>query len=291
MPAVHLVDATYELFRAWFAVPSSKGRDGREVGAVRGLLSTLLALVQREGATHVGCATDSVIRSFRNDLYPHYKTEEGVDPDLVAQFPLAEEAIGALGMVVWPMIEFEADDALATAAARYRAAGATQVLIATVDKDLAQCVDGERVVVLDRRRERVIDEAAVRARYGIAPHAIPDWLALVGDAADGYPGIPGFGERTASALLAAHGRIEEIPDDAALWKAAVRGAARLAATLAARRDEARLYKTLATLRTDAPVRESIHELEWRGASPELRPLCERIGFEDFPRRVSRWRGA
>jgi 5'-3' exonuclease len=287
-PAVHLVDATYELFRAHFAVPPAKAPDGREVGAVRGVLATLLHLVQREGATHVACATDHVIRSFRNELYAGYKTEEGVDPALLAQFPLAEEAMAALGFVVWPMVEFEADDALAAGAARF-APEASQVLLASPDKDLAQCVRGTHVVMLDRRRKQTLDEAGVRAKYGVSPRSIPDWLALVGDSADGYPGLPGWGERSAAAVLQRWETIEAIPPAASDWAVKVRGAERLAATLAERRDEALFYKRLATLRTDVPLRESLADLEWRGARKELRDFCARIGFGDFPQRVRRWR--
>jgi 5'-3' exonuclease len=287
-PAVHLVDATYELFRAFFAVPPSRAPDGQEVGAVRGVLSTLLALVQNEGATHVACATDQVIRSFRNELYHGYKTEEGVDATLLAQFPLVEEGMAALGLVVWPMVEFEADDALASGAARY-AAEARQVFVATPDKDLAQCVRGSDVVMLDRRRKLTLDEDAVRAKYGVSPRSIPDWLALVGDSADGYPGLPGWGERSAAALLEKYGTIEAIPAEATRWSVKVRGAERLAATLVERRDEALLYKRLATLRLDVPLRESLADLEWRGARRDLREFCARIGFSDFPQRVRRWR--
>jgi 5'-3' exonuclease len=285
MPRVHLVDATYELFRAWFSQPSRRSPDGREVGAVRGLLQTLIVLCRDEGATHVGCATDHVVRSFRNDLYSGYKTEDGVPPDLLAQFPLAEEAMRALGLVVWPMVEFEADDALATAAVRF--AEAEQVLIATPDKDLAQCVSGSRVVMLDRKNKRVLDEGAVHDKWGVVPAAMPDWLALVGDTADGYPGLPGWGERSASAVLSAHGHIETIPDRDASWKVKVRGAARLARTLTERRPEALLYKRLATLRTDAPVTESLADLEWRGPTPEFAPFCERNGLGDLASRVHR----
>lgn len=285
---VHLVDATYELFRAWFAVPPARAPDGREVGATRGVLSTLLRLCQEEGATHVACATDHVVRSFRNELYAGYKTEEGVPEALLAQFPLVEDAMRALGLVVWPMVEFEADDALATAAARF-AEQAEQVVIASPDKDLAQCVRGRRVVMLDRRRGIVLDEAGVEAKFGVPPTSIPDWLALVGDAADGYPGLPGWGARSAAAVLARHRHIEAIPPSPADWGVAVRGAARLAATLAERRDEALLYKRLATLREDVPLTESLADLEWRGARPELRALCAQLGFEAFPARVRRWR--
>jgi 5'-3' exonuclease len=289
-PTVHLVDATYELFRSFFGAPPSRAPDGREVGATRGVLSSLLYLVQEEGATHVGCATDHEIRSFRNELYPGYKTEEGVDESLLSQFPLVEEAMTALGLVVWPMVEFEADDALASAAARF-AKDAAQVRIATPDKDLAQCVRGTHVVMLDRRRKLVIDEAGVREKYGVTPRSIPDWLALVGDSADGFPGLPGWGAVSAAAVLDKYGTIEAIPDSAASWGVKVRGAERLAVTLAERREEALLYKRLATLREDVPIRESLADLEWRGARPELRAFCARIGFGQFPQRVRRWREA
>ena len=287
MPSIHLVDATYELFRAYFAVPPSTAPDGQEVGATRGVLATLLALVQQEGATHVACATDHVIRSFRNELYAGYKTEEGVAEDLLAQFPLVEEAMRALGLVVWPMVEFEADDALAAGAARL-SAQAEQVFIATPDKDLAQCVRGKRVLMLDRRRKIVLDEEGVRAKYGVPPRSIPDWLALVGDSADGYPGLPGWGERSAAAVLARYGTIEAIPSAASEWDVKVRSADRLAAALADRRQEALLYKRLATLREDVPLRESLADLEWRGARKELRDFCARIGHGDFVERVRRW---
>ncbi len=284
---VHLVDVTYELFRAYFGTPKLTSPDGREVGAVRGLLGSMLSLFQREGATHVACASDTVIRSFRNDLYAGYKTEAGVPLDLLAQFPLAEEGLRALGLVVWGMIELEADDALAAGAVHY-AAQVDQVIIATPDKDLAQCVDGTRVVLYDRRGKRILDETAVRAKWGVAPRSIPDWLALVGDTSDGYPGIPGWGEKTASAVLAVYEHIEAIPDDARAWRLAVRGADRLAAALASRRVEAALYKRLATLRTDVPPTEPLAELEWRGARPEMRDFCGRQGYNDLVERVSRW---
>jgi 5'-3' exonuclease len=287
-PKVHLVDGTYELFRAHFAVPPAKAPDGTEVGATRGVLATLLYLVQQEGATHVACATDHVIRSFRNDLYAGYKTEEGVEEALLGQFPLVEEAMAALGLVVWPMLEFEADDALAAGAAKF-APQAEQVLIATPDKDLAQCVRGRHVVMLDRRRKQTLDEDGVRAKYGVPPRSIADWLALVGDSADGYPGLPGWGAVSAATVLGAYGAIEAIPSAASSWTVKVRGADKLAATLVERRDEALLYKRLATLREDVPLRESLDELEWRGARKELRDFCARIGFADFPQRVRRWR--
>ncbi len=279
---VHLVDGTFELFRAYYGAPKATAPDGREVGATRGLLLALLGLVTYDGATHVACAFDHVIESFRNDLYAGYKTSAGVEPALFAQFALVEEASAALGFVTWPMVPFEADDALATAAARCAADPAvTQVVICSPDKDLAQCIRGTRVVTLDRIRKRTLDEDGVRARYGIAPGSIPDWLALVGDSADGYPGLPGFGEKTASALLARWTRLEDVPDDAAAWDVPVRGAARLAATLSSHRADAALFKVLATLRSDVPITEDLEGLRWQGARRDrLVPLCERIGEKE-----------
>ena len=285
---VHLVDGTYELFRAFFGAPPAHDAAGRPVGAVRGLLATLASLLREPGVTHVACAFDHVIESFRNMLFAGYKTGEGIDPDLLAQFEPAERAAGALGIVVWPMVEFEADDALATAAARFRdAPGVEQVVICTPDKDLAQCVVGRKVVCRDRRRGTDRDEAGVVERFGVPPAAIPDWLALVGDSADGIPGVPGWGEKSASAALARYGRLEAIPDDAAAWDVAVRGRDRLAAALRARREEAALYRRLATLRTDVPLAEDLDDLEWRGARPDLDALCREVGFEELPRRVTR----
>ena len=290
---LHLVDATYELFRAYHAPrPPVHGRDGMPLGAVAGLVGTLLALLRREGATHVGCAHDRVIRSFRNDLWPGYKTEAGVPADLLAQFPVAEEAITALGLVLWPMVEVEADDALATAAARFaEAPGVERVVICTVDKDLAQCVRDERVVLLDRRRQLTYDEAAVVARWGVPPAAIPDLLALVGDAADGFPGLPGFGPVTAAALLARYGRVEAIPDDAATWDVPVRGPERLAATLRQGRADALLFRHLATLRTDVPLAEHDPEdLRWRGAPRDAwAAFCARWELPALAGRPHRWR--
>jgi len=289
---VHLVDGTYELFRAHYGAPPARGRDGLEVGATRGLLRTLLALLRTRDVTHVACAFDHVIESFRNDLYPGYKTGEGVPEELLAQFPLAERAAHALGVVVWPMVEMEADDALATAAARWAdAEGVEQVVICSPDKDLAQCVRGERVVCLDRRRQLVRDEAGVVARFGVAPASIPDWLALVGDSADGYPGIPGWGEKSAAAVLARYRHLEAIPPDERAWDVDVRSAERLARSLRERREEAELYRLLARLRTDAPIEEALDDLRWRGARrSELLALGSEIGEEDVPRSVWVWRG-
>lgn len=286
-PKVHLIDGTYELFRAWFGAPPKKSPAGREVGATRALLSTLFYLLREEKATHVGCATDHVIRSFRNDLWPTYKTDDGIAPELYGQFQLAEDAMRAAGFVVWPMVEFEADDALATAAQRY-GAEAAQVVICTVDKDLAQCVEGDRVIMSDRRRKALMNEAGVRAKFGVSPKQIPDYLALVGDSADGYPGVPGFGAKTAALLLEAFGSIEAIPDDPATWPAKVRGKETLAETLRGLRDDAARMKVVATLRFDVPLTETFAELEWRGARPELRELTRELGFPELCDRVPRW---
>ena len=227
---VHLVDGTYELFRSYFGAPPAKDPSGREVGATRGFIRSMLSLLAEPGVTHVACAFDHVIESFRNGLYPGYKTAEGVPADLMNQFPLAERAAEALGMVVWPMVEFECDDALAAGALRFADAdGVEQVVICTPDKDLKQCVRGTKVVTLDRLRRTVSDEAAVRAKYGIEPRSIPDWLALVGDTADGYPGLPRWGEKSASAVLGRYVRLEAIPDDHRDWECDVRGAMSLAA--------------------------------------------------------------
>ena len=289
---LHLVDGTYELFRAYFGAPPALSPGSQEVGATRGLLRSLLSLVLEEGVTHVGVAFDHVIESFRNELFPGYKTGEGVPADLMAQFPLAERATRALGLVCWPMVGFEADDALATAAARWSdTPGVEQVLLCTPDKDLAQCVRGTRVVRLDRMRRLLLDEAGVEAKFGVPPPSIPDWLALVGDDADGIPGVPRWGAKSAASVLKRFGRIEDIPDDASRWGLPVRGAAALAASLAGCRDEAALYKRLATLRSDVPLEETLADLEWQGARrEELAAFCREIGDDDFPGRVPRWRG-
>jgi 5'-3' exonuclease len=262
---VHLVDGTFELFRAFYGNPSRTDTQGAEVGAVHGLVRSLLALLGEREVTHVAVAFDHVIESFRNELYPGYKTGEGMDPALYSQFGAAEDACRALGVVVWPMIEFECDDALATGAARFAASQAVErVVICSPDKDLAQCVAGERVVCLDRVRRKTLDEGGVAAKFGVRPASMPDWLALVGDSADGYPGIARWGEKSAGTVLARYGHLEAIPADAADWEVSVRGAAALAATFAAQRNDAFLYRRLATLRTDVPLTESLVDLCWRG---------------------------
>lgn len=287
---IHLIDGTYELFRHFYGAPPRRAPDGTEVGAVIGLLRSLLSLAGRPEATHLACAFDHVIESFRNDLYPGYKTGEGIDPDLWNQFPLAEQAVEALGIVVWPMIEFEADDALAAGAARFESEPSVErIFLCSPDKDLAQCVRDGRVVQWDRRRDLVFDEQGVTAKYGVPPGSIPDWLALVGDSADGYPGIPGWGAKSAAAVLALFGRLEDIPPSTDSWGLPKARAERLAESLRSRWDEALLYRRLATLRRDVPLRETPSDLEWTGARESLRALCQAWGEEELPARVERWR--
>jgi 5'-3' exonuclease len=290
---IHLVDGTYELFRNFFGAPPKRAPDGREVGATLGLVRSLLMLLNSPGVTHVGVAFDHVIESFRNDLFAGYKTGEGVDPNLLAQFPLAEEAVSALGVVVWPMVEFEADDALGTAAARFKKnKSVEQILICSPDKDLAQLVSGDQIVCWDRRRDIIIDEAGVVEKFGVAPQSIPDWLALVGDSADGYPGIPGWGAKSASVVLAHYKHLESIPDDPAKWRVDAISSGRavsLAQSLAQRREEARLYKQLALIRQDVPIQEKLSDLKWQGAYPQLKKLCYQLGDERIPERIPHWR--
>ena len=276
---LHLIDGTYELFRAFFAVPSSKNDRGAEVGATRGLLRTLYALLRTPGVTHVACAFDHVIESFRNRLFAGYKTGEGLPVELTSQFELAERATRALGIVTWPMVEFEADDAIATAAWRHADdERVRQVQLCTPDQDLTQCVRGDRIVLHDRQRKIVLDEAAVKVKFGVPPAAIPDYLALVGDAADGIPGVPRWGARSAAQLLAHYGKLESIPLEASLWEVKVRGADALARSLAEHLELALLYRTLATLRADVPLTESLDELRWQGPNrAELQSLCQEIG--------------
>lgn len=276
---VHLIDGTYELFRAFFAVPPSRGPAGQEVGATRALARSLLRLLTDPQVTHLACAYDHVIESFRNQLFAGYKTGAGIDPALLSQFELAEDMTRALGIVAWPMIEFEADDALATFAARAaQADGVDRVLICSPDKDLAQCVVGERIVLFDRMRVKLIDEAGVREKFGVSPASIPDWLALVGDTADGIPGVARWGAKSAAAVLAHYQALEHIPDDAAAWSVKVRGAPALAQSLAEHREVALLYRELARLRRDVPLVETLDALCWRGPNlPELEAFAARVG--------------
>jgi 5'-3' exonuclease len=273
---VHLIDGTYELFRHYYALPSARDRDGREVAAVRGVLASVLGMI-RGGATHVAVATDHVIESFRNGLWSGYKTGEGVEPGLLAQFELLEEVLSAAGVVVWPMVEFEADDALAAgAAAADRDTRVERVVICRPDKDLAQCVRGTRVVQLDRRRRVTLDEAGVAGKFGVSPESIPDYLALVGDAADGYPGLPGWGAKSSAAVLAKFVHLESIPADWREWGVNAANASTLARTLANERDHALLFRTLATLRTDIALFENVDELEWHGPKPGFDALGARL---------------
>ncbi len=266
---VHLIDGTYELFRHYYAVPRARDAGGREVGAVRGVVGSVLGLIN-SGAVYVGVATDHVIESFRNRLWPGYKTGEGIEPDLWAQFPLLEEALTALGVAVWPMIEYEADDALATAAAlAARRRDVDRVVIYTPDKDLAQCVEGTRVVQFIRRTRTIRDEAGVIARFGVAPASIPDYLALVGDAADGYPGLPGWGEKSTAAVLAKYHHLEAIPADGTTWGVNASQAGALGRTLVRERERAFLFRDLATLRTDLALFDSIDALRWQGPRPSF----------------------
>lgn len=273
---VHLIDGTYELFRHYYALPSARDQDGREVAAVRGVLASVLGMI-KGGVTHLGVATDHVIESFRNELWPGYKTGEGIEPDLLAQFPFLEDTLADAGVVVWPMVEFEADDALASAAvAAARDARVDRVVICTPDKDLAQCVRATRIVQLDRRSRVTRDEAGVIQKFGVPPESIPDYLALVGDAADGYPGLPGWGAKSTAAVLAEFGHIEAIPADPGEWKVNAANARTLAATLARERDQALLFRTLATLRTDIPLFEDVDQLRWTGPTPELDAIAARF---------------
>jgi len=273
---VHLIDGTYELFRHYYALPSARDRNGREVAAVRGVLASVLGMV-KDGATHVAVATDQVIESFRNGLWPGYKTGEGIEPDLWAQFPLLEEALAAAGIVVWPMVEFEADDALAAGAvAASRDARVEQVIICTPDKDLAQCVHGTRVVQLNRRTRVTVDEAGVVHKFGVSPASIPDYLALVGDAADGYPGLPGWGAKSSAAVLAKFGHLESIPADSGEWHVNVTNASALAQTLVRERDRALLFRTLATLRTDIALFDDVDRLRWNGSMAAFDSLSARF---------------
>ena len=273
---VHLIDGTYELFRHFYALPGARLADGTEVAAVRGVLASVLRMING-GATHVGVATDHVIESFRNRLWPGYKTGDGIDPDLLSQFPLLEEALAAMGVVVWPMVEYEADDALAAAAAALESDPRVErVFICTPDKDLAQSVRGSRVVQLNRRTNVVRDEAGVIAKFGVTPSSIPDYLALVGDAADGYPGLPGWGAKSTAAVLGRFSHLEAIPADWRQWHVDAASAASLARTLESHRHLAFLFRDLATLRTDIPLFESVDALRWTGPTAEFAALGARL---------------
>ena len=288
---VYLIDGTYELFRHYYALPPAKDKDGCEVAAARGVVASVLAMI-RGGATHVAVATDHVIESFRNDLWQDYKTGEGIEADLAAQFPLLESALAAAGIVVWPMIEFEADDALASGAVlAARDARVEQVLICTPDKDLAQCVSGTRIVQLNRRTREIRDEAGVVKKFGVLPQSIPDYLALVGDAADGYPGLPGWGAKSAAAVLAKFIQLEAIPSDAREWRVNAASAGALAQTLSEQRDRALLFRQLARLRTDLALFSNVDELQWNGLTPAFDTWATRFDNAVTARRATRPRNS
>lgn len=283
---VYLIDGTYELFRHYFAVPPAADLDGQEIGAVRGVLTSVLSMIEH-GATHLGVATDHVVESFRNDLYPGYKTSEGVASELLSQFPILEDALQAMGVVVWPMVEFEADDALASAAAKSaNEKDVTQVLICTPDKDLSQCVVGTRVVQLDRRLNTVRDEAGVVAKFGVKPQSIPDYLAVVGDSADGFPGVKGWGAKAAALALSQYPHLEDIPKDWEKWHPTIKRARALSESLFSAWDDALLFRTLATLRLDVPVFNTIEDLRWKGSKPNFAEFGRRIKSPDLIRRVA-----
>ena len=278
---VHLIDGTYELFRHFYAVPIAQDVNGREVGAVRAVLRSVLSMIE-QGATHLGVATDHVVESFRNDLYAGYKTSAGVPPTLLSQFPILEEALAAMGVAVWPMVEYEADDALASAAAKAARDGRVRrVIICTPDKDLSQCVRGTRIVQLDRRRGILRDEAGVGAKFGVKPQSIPDELAVLGDSADGFPGVPGWGEKAAAATLSRYRHLENIPRDWREWDPSIGNARRLATSLFSSWGDALLFRKLATLRLDAPVFQSVDDLRWRGPGPSFEEQCRVMGSPDL----------
>jgi 5'-3' exonuclease len=289
---LHLVDATFELFRAFYSRPPRRAPDGRPVNAVQGLVDSMLSLLREPDVTHIGAATDHVIESWRNDLYPGYKSSLGVDPELLAQFTDAERALTALGIALWPMVEDEADDAIAAAVHRF--AGdprLEQVVICSVDKDLGQLVSDDRIVLRDRIRKVTYDESGIVEKFGVGPKSIPDYLALVGDSSDGFPGLPGWGAKSAAAVLAKFGHLEAIPDSPLDWELDIRNASRLAATLAQHRSEAVLYRRLATLNADADLgaTATLDDLEWHGVPRErFLALCDELGFDTVRERVHRW---
>ena len=283
---VYLVDGTYELFRHFFAVPPAADVNGQEIGATRGVLASVLSMIEA-GATHIGVATDHVVESFRNDLYPGYKTSEGVEEELLSQFPILEEALQAMGVVVWPMVYFEADDALASAAAKAaKDERVRQVLISTPDKDLAQCVVDSRVVQLDRRRNIMRDEAGVMEKFGVNPQSIPDYLAVVGDSADGFPGMRGWGVKAAALTLSQYPHLEDIPKDWTKWHPSIKKARVLSESLFGAWDDALLFRTLATLRLDVPVFDTVEDLRWKGPCENFEKFCEKMKAPDLLRRVT-----
>ncbi len=286
---IHLVDGTYELFRAHFGAPPKKSTSGQEVGATLGLLRSMLLLLSDPEVTHVAVAFDHVIESFRNKMYAGYKSSAGVDPVILNQFPLAEKAVSALGLVVWPMVKFEADDAIATAVAKFKKVKSVeQIVICSVDKDLTQMVDGDRVICWDRRREILLNEKGVTEKFGVAPESIPDFLALVGDSADGYPGIQGWGEKSTATVLAKYRHIENIPNDPTKLGLSVGRATTLLENLQKNYKDALLFRELSTLRMDMPLKETLADLKWQGATPRLKRVCKELGSESILERVKKW---
>jgi 5'-3' exonuclease len=283
---IYLIDGTYELFRHFFAVPASADVNGQEIGAVRGVLTSVLSMIER-GATYIGVATDHVVESFRNDLYPGYKTSEGVPEELLSQFPVLEEALQAMGVLVWPMVYYEADDALASAAAKAaKDERVRQVLICTPDKDLAQCVAGSRIVQLDRRRDILRDEGGIVAKFGVNPRSIPDYLAVVGDSADGFPGVAGWGVKAAALTFSQYSHLEDIPKDWRRWDPSIRKARGLSESLFNAWNDALLFRILATLRLDVPVFDTVEDLHWKGARPNFEEYCRRMKATDLLRRIT-----
>ncbi len=283
---VYLIDGTYELFRHFYALPSASDTNGQEIAAVRGVVTSVLSMIER-GTTHLGVATDHVVESFRNDLYPGYKTSEGVPPELLSQFPILEEALATMGVLVWPMVYFEADDALASAASQAaKDDRVNQVFICTPDKDLSQCVAGTRVVQLDRRRDLVRDEAGVVARFGVKPQSIPDYLAVVGDSADGFPGVAGWGAKAAALALSQYPHLEDIPKDWREWHPSIRKARTLSESLFSAWNDALLFRTLATLRLDVPVFDTVADLRWNGPRMNFEEYCRRMKSPDLLRRTT-----
>jgi 5'-3' exonuclease len=286
---IHLVDGTYELFRAHFGAPPKKSTSGQEVGATVGLLRSMLLLLSDPEVTHIAVAFDHVIESFRNKMYKGYKSSEGVDPIILNQFPVAEVAVKALGLVTWPQVKFEADDAIATAVAKFKKSKQVeQLVICSVDKDLTQMVDGDRVICWDRRREILLNEKGVIEKFGVEPESIPDFLALVGDSADGYPGIQGWGEKSTSTVLAKYKHIENIPNDPTKLGLSVGRATTLLENLQKNYKDALLFRELSTLRTDVPLKETLADLKWQGATPRLRKVCKELGSESILERIKKW---
>jgi 5'-3' exonuclease len=283
---IYLIDGTYELFRHFYALPSTQDVNGQEIAATRGVLASVLSMIER-GTTHLGVATDHVVESFRNDLYPGYKTSEGVAPELLSQFPILEEALEAMGVVVWPMVYFEADDALASAAAKAaQDENVNQIFICTPDKDLSQCVVGTRVVQLDRRKNIVRDEAGVITKFGTKPSSIPDYLGVVGDSADGFPGVPGWGAKAAASTFSQYPHLEDIPKDWQEWHPSIGRARALSESLFSSWDDAVLFRTLATLRLDVSVFDTVEDLRWTGPRPSFKEYCQRMKAPELLRRAS-----